>query len=146
MAKRTGSLDRVLSLVFGVIILVVIGAIIYLNITPKIGDKFTEFYILGLEGKAASYPEKLMVGEEAKVIVGIVNHEYEELSYQLKITIDGVRNKEIGPVVLAHEGKWEQEVSFTPVKAAEKQKVEFLLYRHGVAEPYRTLHLWIDVK
>ena len=29
-----------------------------------------------------------------------------------------------GPIVLAHEEKWEQEVSFTPVNAGEKQKVE----------------------
>ena len=49
----------------------------------------------------------------------------------------------IGPIVLAHEGKREQEVGFTPVNVGEKQKAEFALYKQG--EPYSQLHLWVKV-
>lgn len=146
MMKSISQVDRVLFLVLGLVILVVIGGIIYLAVTPKIGEKFTEFYVLGSEGKAQGYPKELIVGEEARVIIGIVNHEYEELSYQLEITINGVTQKKMNPVVLNHEEEWEQEVGFAPVRAGENQKVEFVLHKYGVAEPYRTLHLWIDVK
>ena len=60
------------------------------------------------------------------------------------VLIGGVKHNGIGPIVLPHEGKWEQEVCFTPVNVGEKQKVEFVLYKDG--EPYRRLNLWVDVK
>ena len=49
-------------------------------------------------------------------------------------------------ITLAHEEEWEQEVSFTPTRAGPDQKVEFLLYKEGVNEPYLRLHLWLDVE
>ncbi len=48
------------------------------NNTILAGERFTEFYILGLEGKADNYPDELTVGEEGRVILGIVNHEHED--------------------------------------------------------------------
>ena len=146
MKKVISQAGGVVSVVLGLVILAVIVTTICITVIPDTGDKFTEFYILGLEGKADSYPKDLMVGEEARVIAGIVNHEYEELSYQLAVMINGVTDKRINPIVLGHEEKWEQEVSFTPLKAGENEKVEFVLYKYGETEPYRTLHLWIDVK
>jgi len=136
----------VVSLFLGLAILVTIGLIVYLTVTPKAGDKFTEFYILGFGGKAEGYPKELTLGEKAKVIVGIVNHEYQNLSYRLEIAINGVSNKTVNSIVLAHKEKWENEVSFIPTKVGEKQKVEFLLYRTGQEEPCRKLHLWINVR
>jgi len=35
-------------------------------IRPNVGEKFTEFYILGLEDKAIDYPTELMGGEERR--------------------------------------------------------------------------------
>jgi len=52
----------------------------------------------------------------------------------------------IEDVTLSHEGKWEQNYTFTPQKTGERMKLEFLLYREGVEEPYRTLHLWVTVR
>lgn len=49
-------------------ILGAIGTLAYVIITPKAGERFTEFYILGLEGKADNYPDELTVGEEGRVI------------------------------------------------------------------------------
>lgn len=46
---------------------------------------------------------------------------------------------------LEPNGKWEEIVGFTPNRAGDNQKVEFLLYRldqHGI---YQRLHLWVDV-
>jgi uncharacterized membrane protein len=137
--------DKVLSVVLVVAILGALGTLGYVIAAPKVGERFTEFYILGMEGKAADYPRELAVGEEAEVIVGIVNHEHEAVSYRLEVGIGGVGSDEVGPVALEHEQKWEGTVSFTPDKAGDNQKVEFILYKGGEAGPYLMLHLWIDV-
>jgi uncharacterized membrane protein len=146
--------DKVLSVVLAVVIAGAIGALGYVIAAPRVGEKFTEFYILGPEGKAEHYPEELKVGEEGRVIVGIVNHEQEQASYKVEVWIDGEKAKlRIGGedrdeimVELENEEEWREEVSFVPQKAGEKQKVEFVLYKDG--EPYfeQPPYLWIDVE
>jgi len=108
-------------------------------------ERFTEFYMLGPEGKAANYPRDLSVGEEASVIVGVVNREKAETTYEVEITIDGGPVNRIGPVTLGHEEKWEQGVSFSPVNSGTGQIVEFLLFKDGEESPSSDVHLWIDV-
>ena len=87
------------------------------------GERFTEFYLLNSQNETISYPEKIILGEERKVIVGIINREGEVLSYRVEVNIDGVKNNEVGPVVLAHEQKWEGSLSFRPLKAGKHQKL-----------------------
>ena len=138
--------DKVLSAVLVIAILGAFGMLGYVIAMPKTGEKFTEFYILGEEGKAADYPEELGVGQEGRVILGIINNEYETMDYRVEVRIDGVINNEIGPVVLEHDEKWEEEVSFIPQIAGGKQEVEFLLYKNGQSEPcFEPLRLWINV-
>ena len=144
--RGQGFVDKVLSVILIVTILGAVGTLGYVIAAPKIGEKFTEFYILGPEGEAEGYPKELVVGEEGKVIIGIINQEHETVSYRVEVTIDGARHDEIGPVVLHHEGRWEHEVSFMPTQIGENQKVELLLYKQGQSEAYRSLHLWINVK
>ncbi len=136
--------DKVLAIILGVLILVGIGAIVYI-IASATGKKFTEFYMLGQAGKAGDYPRELMVGETATVLVVIVNHEDRQMAYQVVTTINGIKSGEIGPVMLEYEERWEQEVVFIPTRAGPEQKVEFLLYEQGQTEVYQSLHLWVDV-
>jgi len=142
------NLDKGLSIGLVVAIMAALGCLGYVIANPKQGEKFTEFYILGPDGKAENYPQQVMVGEEAKVILGIVNHEHQLLSYRVEIKINGVKNKEIGTGILAHEEKWEQVVGFTPEEVEVKQKVEFWLYKDEELQPCfeEPLHLYIDVK
>ena len=86
------------------------------------------------------------MGEQGRVLVGIVNREQETVSYWVKVTIDEVTLNEISPVVLHHEDRWEQEVGFIPAQLGDNQKVEFSLYKQGQSEAYRVIHLWIDVE
>jgi uncharacterized membrane protein len=122
-----------------------LGTLGYVIATPRVGERFTEFYILGLEGRAEDYPRELRVGEEGRVIVGIINREHETVSYRVEVRIEGVINNEVGPIALEHDEKWREIVSFTPHRAGDGQKVEFLLYKNGEVEPYLRLHLWLDV-
>ncbi len=138
--------DRVLSIILVITIMGALGALGYVIATPQVGERFAEFYILGLEGKAIEYPRELKVGEEGRVIVGIINREHETMSYWVKVRIDGVRDNQTGPLELGHDEEWEEIVSFTPDRVGDTQKVEFLLYKDMESEPYLKLHLWIDVK
>jgi hypothetical protein len=118
--------------------------------SPEIKEDFTEFYILGPEG----YPEELKVGEEGRVILGIQNHENEEVSYRVEVKIGGEKVKiklkekevdQIGPIDLKHDQKWEEEIAFLAQKPGERQKVEFLLYKGDEPEPSNSLHLWVNI-
>jgi len=145
-------LDRVLSIVLVLAIVGAIGALGYVIATPKVGEKFTEYYILGLQGKAEGYPTNLKLGERGEVILGIVNHEQEEMNYQVKVMADGVEGRvklwledENGEVTsmtdstidveaLAHEEEWEGTLLFEPLQRGEKQKLEFLLFSPKLRE------------
>jgi len=144
--KGQSGLDRALSVILAIAIVAAIGTLIYVVASPKTGERFTEFYILGADGTAQNYPRDLTVGENAEVIVGIINHEGESDTYKVRINIDGAQVKELGPVALANEQTWEGNISFAPTKAGNNQKVEFLLYNSSTeSEPYHELHLWINV-
>ena len=139
--------NKILSVILVAVILGAIGAIGYVIVAPKVGEGFTEFYILGLEGKAGNYPEEVVVEKEGRVIVGITNREQATVSYRVKIRVGGVEKNEVGPIVLDDGQKWEEVVGFTLDRVGDNQKVEFLLYKDGESETYlKSLRLWIDVK
>jgi len=99
-------------------ILGALGTIGYVIATPEVEERFTEFYIVGVEGagvegKPRDYPRELVVGDEGRVMVGIVNHEHETVTYQIEVRIDGVKNNEVDRIVLEHGEKWEEIVRFS---------------------------------
>jgi len=142
-----------------------IATLTYLIAKPKVGTELTEFYILGPQGKADDYPREFMLRDgkvatviygltfgisrvetEGKLTVGVVNQERQEIEYKVAITIEGEEvQEEISPFTLQPGEKWEQEVTISPTKIGPNQKVEFFLYNGVDTQPYRKLHLWIDV-
>ena len=141
------NLNKVLSISLAVAILVALGCLGYIVAVPKQSEKFTEFYILNTEGKAENYQKQVTVNKSVAIIIGIVNNEYEPISYRVGITVDDIKNKEIGIGELAHEEKWQEIVNFTPDKTGDNRTVEFWLYKNGEIEPYfkDPLCLFIDV-
>ena len=137
--------SRVLSSILALAILGALAMLGYTITTPP-EERFTEFYLLSLSGEAEDYPHLLMVGEEGKVVVGIINREGETVTYRLEIRIDGVISNEVGAVTLERDKKWEETVGFTPAGVGDKQKVEFLLYKQGQSEVCQRLYLWVDVR
>lgn len=144
--RQMGKADRVLSGVLVLSILFAAGSLAYVIKTPKVGEKFTEFYILGPGGKAEGYPRELKVGQEGSVILGAVNHEYGPEEYRVEIKARGYVIGSIYPLALSHEDKYEDPVNFKFYEPGENIKVEFLLYRKDDTDPYRSLHLWLNVK
>ena len=138
--------DKALSVILALAIVAAFATVGYVIAKPSVGQKFTEFYVLELEGKAADYPRKLVVGEEGRVTIGIINNEHEVVSYQVEVSIDGFKNNEVEGLSLEQEERWENEVSFTPQVAGDNQKVEFLLYKNGESTPcFEPLRLWVNV-
>ena len=154
--KTTDSkMDKILTAILIISIVLALSVTVYVIITPKEGEKFTEFYVLGPGGMAEDYPTNLTVGEEGEVIIGVVNHEYAAVTYQLELKLNGgvIDQKSI---VLTHNETWEGPFVFKPTRKGEDQKLEFLLYKNPFnksvygeedeEEIYRALHLWVDVK
>jgi uncharacterized membrane protein len=148
------SLDKILTVILLIAIIAALAATVYVIVTPKKGEKFTEFYIIGPGGKAADYPTDLSAGKKGEVIVGIVNHEYENVSYLFRAEIE---NRTIGEkkFQLTHNETLEFPFVFTVTASQDekgRKKLEFLLFKEGQGEgegaamPYRNLHLWINVQ
>ncbi|ACJ17318.1 hypothetical protein TON_1828 [Thermococcus onnurineus NA1] len=83
--EESSKLDKALTVILIIAIITSIGTLGYVITHPKPGEAFTEFYILGPEGKAADYPTELRVGQEGRVIIGIVNHEHRNVTYYVQI-------------------------------------------------------------
>jgi len=166
----SGVLSKLLFVSFIVSIVVTLGVISYVTVSPRVEAAFTEFYILGLNGEAQDYPEvfSLESGDVARieygdgnyvfdelgmVTLGIVSHEQQKTSYYVLVNIDGeqisinydggVVNR-IGPFELAQGEKWEQKIGFAPQYVGDNQKVEFQLFKETDSIPVGSLHLRID--
>jgi len=138
--------DRLLGLVL-VLALAGLGAGGYFLATSSAGsEEFTEFYVLGPGGKAEGYPRTVDVGQEFTLILGVVNHEGEEVSYRIQATIGARLAASLDRLQLANKEKWEGRLAFlAATNRGNNQKMEFALYKGDSDEPYRTLHLWLDV-
>ncbi|WP_321431175.1 DUF1616 domain-containing protein [uncultured Methanolobus sp.] len=147
--KPESQLDQILTIVLMISILLSAITLAYVVITPKQGEKFTEFYILGPERMADNYKTHLELGESVYVIAGIVNHEYSVVNYSIVIRLNNETIEtppSLNHIALAHNVTWEKPVSFIPGVPGEDMKLEYLLYREdNMTEPYRDLHLWINV-
>ena len=88
LERPESNLDKALTVFLVFSILLSVGTLIYVVLTPKEGEHFTEFYILGPQGKADNYPTKYTLGESGTVIMGVVNHEYRPVNYTLEAKLD----------------------------------------------------------
>ena len=105
-----------------------------------------KFYILGIGSKINDYPKRLTVSEEKKIIAGIINHEQDTVTYQIEITIDGVKDNDVRPIILDHGEKWKETMGFTPHNVGDNQRVDFWLQKKGKVEPnFEPLRFRLDV-
>lgn len=149
LEKPEPGLDRALTIVLVLSILLSVTTLIYVVVTPKEGEHFTEFYILGPEGMADNYPTNYTLGQSREVIVGVVNHEYRPVNYTMEVRL---QNKSLPlpenmkQVTLAHNETWEEPLTLTPQVEGKNMKLEFLLFNDTDKEaPYRDLYLWVNV-
>jgi uncharacterized membrane protein len=108
-------------------------------------EPFTEFYILGASGKAEGYPDHVKAGETTEVILGVINHELQHVTYNITVRVSDQVQAALGPLSLDDGQKWQQRVRFSPNRAGNREKIEFSLLKDDNPTPYRRLHLWMKV-
>jgi uncharacterized membrane protein len=161
--------DRFLSVVLTLVILVVIVATVYVIVVPKEGaERFSEFYILGKNQTAAEYPDTILPAENYPMYIGVGNHEYRTVSYTietwaLRTEFDNVTNSsvilEMDPNDRFSVALAQNETKIIPfnlfVIRPGYTRMEFLLFNESVPGPgvtgsdrinasYRNLHLWVN--
>ncbi len=143
--KQESGMNKFLTIILVISIVLAISMTAYAIAAPKQGEKFTEFYILGPNGKASNYPTNLTVEETGNVIIGVVNHEYAKTNYHMVIQLNGKTIKDEN-ITLSNNEKWENTFAFNASKKGKNQELQFLLYKlPDNNNVYRSLHLWINV-
>lgn len=143
--SQASRIDKALTVLLVLSIILSVSALVYVIVTPKQGEKFTEFYILGPGKMAYDYPTKVSSGNVSTVIVGVVNHEYSIVNYTMEMDLDNYTFIEKG-MTLEHNETWEHPVRYRINRIGDGQKLQFLLYKEGnFTAPYRDLHLWVNV-
>jgi uncharacterized membrane protein len=144
-SSKPNKVDTALSICLAIVVIGAISVCGYVIANPKLQEPFTNFYLLGPDGKMENYPKTLNLGGQAVVTVGVENHELQNTTYNISVTFEGTEPQSFGPISLAGEEKWTGDVTLYPSRIGESQKVEFTLYKGEDPAAYRVLHLWLNV-
>lgn len=141
--------NTALSAALIIILLVSLCATIYMISVASHSDPFTEFYLLGPNGKADNYPRDFNISEPEPVIVGVVNHEYKDMDYDLVVMLENDTQKHKlyeERILLADNAAWLKQISIDPPVNGSKMKLDFQLFANGnMTVPYRDCYLYINV-
>lgn len=85
LPKQENKIDSALTIILAGVIIIVLISLVYVITLPKAGESFTEFYLLGSQGKAEGYPSNLTTQDNATVLIGIANHEQRQINYTIEI-------------------------------------------------------------
>jgi len=139
------SFDKTLTIILLIILIIAVVATIYIAVFPQPNEKFTEFYILGPDGKAGNYPTNLTANGTGEVIIGIVNQEAAAITYRLIVKFNRVIIKN-DTISLKNNEKKEIPFTFYASNSGQNQDLEFLLYKlPNNTDVYRSLHLTVNV-
>ncbi len=134
------NLDRTISAIIIFFIIMGVIGVFYLVLNPIPSEKFTEFYILDENGKAINYPSNLNPGEKGNLTVVVVNREYTESSYLVKIMQGNQLVKEEN-ITLNNGERKEIPFEFT-VGPPGQNRLDFQLYKlPDLENVYRNLYL-----
>lgn len=143
---------QLISLTLGSALALVILAIFWIFLAPPSSASLTEFYILGQTAQAQDYPRMVSPDTDSTVTVGIVNRERDTHTYRIEVWVtDGwnadqqTRVAQEDAISLAPGQRFEQPVTWRMPTAGNDQRVDLRLFRGDDTEPYRQLHLWLDV-
>jgi len=136
--------DRTLSILIIITLIAGMIGVFYITLSPAKVDGFTEFYLLGPDGKAGDYPTNLTTGEQGNITIGVVNHEHSTQSYMIKIKRNNTILKEEN-ISLQNDEKNEIPFQFTGNTPGE-YKLEFELYKlPDTKNIYRSVFLLVNV-
>lgn len=132
------------SVILIVLLVLAVLTTVYIIMNPFHGEPFTEFYLLGPDGKASNYQTDLTINQQGKLIIGIVNHEGTIVNYRLVVKMD---NNVLQDEIVSLPNNQKEEISFIYSADTPGQKrLEFSLYKlPDNQKVYRSLHLFLNV-
>ncbi len=161
--ESRSALDRALALGVVASVLIAAGALAYVLVVPRAGERFTEFYIQGPGGNATGYPSTLNVSQPASLVIGVVNHEYAPTGYTVRVDLVGVQlvyNATLDANVtyelnrtamswfnftLADGASWTRLYTFS-IGTPGSWMVQFLLFKDGnTSSAYRQVRVFVSV-
>jgi len=66
-------------------ILIMGVTVLFVIVTPKSGEHFTEFYLLDLNHRTELYQKNFTLDDNITGIVGVLNHEYRTINYTIEL-------------------------------------------------------------
>ncbi|ELZ88030.1 DUF1616 domain-containing protein [Haloferax sp. Atlit-47N] len=164
-ASRT---DAMLNVVLVVSVVLATASVGYAVAVPKDGESFTELYLLTEDGNdeltADNYPEELVRGEPASLVLGVGNQEHRTVNYTVVTVLQRVEVSNNSTTVLEserlrtftprleHNETWHEPHEVRPTMTGERLRLTYLLYEGAPpAAPtadnaYREVHLWVTVR
>ncbi|AEH07373.1 DUF1616 domain-containing protein [Methanothermococcus okinawensis] len=164
--KYKKTLEKSLTIILLILLIASIGLTIYLINAPKIGERFTEFYILNEDLKAYNYPTQLHENESGIVIIGVRNLEYRPMNYTVWVFLSNDTYDYNYSINISPKNEWNGTLSYNyafskkislmhnetaliplnfSIDRTGKHKVEFILTIDDKKKVYRELHLWVNV-
>lgn len=167
--QGTSVADRAVTLTLLASIMVAGGSVAYILAAPVQGEPFTQFYVLGADGRASDYPVHLDAGANGTVRVGIANHQQSSQDYLVQVVVvngtfltpDGLRgdpqdnSTRFEPGDASVYDSWTSRLADEEVEERDvaidlppgDYQVRFHLYRGSTPadSPDHFLHLWVQV-
>jgi uncharacterized membrane protein len=168
--KGEKRIDRLLNTILPLVVIAAIITTAFVIAFPRQGERFSEFYILGKNLKAADFPDQIGIGEINLLYIGVGNQEYRTVHYTvetwlLRMEYDNVTNTshivtmdlmDRMPLDLVHNETRLIPYDFSVSKTGYN-RVEFLLFNETVPDmavtgsnrinaSYRDVHLWVTVR
>jgi uncharacterized membrane protein len=152
--KSSSKIEKILTIFLILSIVLGLSSVVYIIVQPKVGEAFTDFYILPQNENTTNYPQEIYTNTPYNLTIGLINHEYKTMDYYIEVwLIEYVIANETTPetatvynhttflneivVTLNHTGitnernqtkKWESPYTFSIHKKGY-YKLEFLLYK-----------------
>jgi uncharacterized membrane protein len=137
--------DKILLAISTLAVVLLVSGVTAILLRSGTGERFTEFYLLQSDERLSGYSSEVTVDQLVTVVLGIVNHEHDDLHYRIE-RVENATSEQVSALLLEHGETWEQPYSFALPELGEDQKIEFLLYKEGEQEPYRSVYLWVTVR
>ena len=83
--KSSSKIEKLLTIFFILSIVLALSSVVYIIVQPKVGEAFTDFYILTSNGNVTNYPQIIYAGQNTSLILGLINHEYKTMNYTIEI-------------------------------------------------------------
>ncbi|APV45152.1 hypothetical protein Dform_01833 [Dehalogenimonas formicexedens] len=165
--------SRLVSALVIISIIAAVSTLFYTVANPKIGERFTELYILGVEGKAMNYPSEIVLVDGrvsevqydgitesknepfARLKIGIINHQSANTEYQLQLVLDeapirfDVEGQTVDGYLTINLGdgeKWEKDISFSPTTTGANLKLNIILAVAGRPLFEDPPHIFLNIK